>query len=60
MKSSKFDVIAEIVVVITALQMNPISVTAVEESFHEMRDKSCLCSVCGMGMKLAISIEDFP
>jgi len=26
--------------------MNPISVTAVEESFHEMRDKSYLCSVC--------------
>ena len=33
------------------LQMNPISITAVEESFHEMRDKSYLCSVCGMGIK---------
>jgi hypothetical protein len=33
------------------LQMNPISVKAVEESFHEMWDKSYLCSVCGIGMK---------
>jgi hypothetical protein len=30
---------------------NHISVTAVEVSFHEMRDKSYLCSVCGIGMK---------
>ena len=31
-----------------SLQMNPISVTAVEESYHEIRDdKSYLCSVCG-------------
>jgi hypothetical protein len=30
------------------LQMNPISITAVEESFDEMRDKSYLCSVCSM------------
>ena len=28
--------------------MNPISVTAVEESFHEMSDKSYMCSVCGI------------
>ena len=42
------------------LQMNPISVTAIEESLHEMRDKSYLCPVCGMGMKWAISIEDLP
>ena len=33
------------------LQMNPISVTAVEESFIEMRDKSYFSSVCGMGMQ---------
>jgi hypothetical protein len=35
------------------LQMNPISVTAVEASFHEMRDKSYLCSVCGIGNEMS-------
>jgi hypothetical protein len=33
--------------------MNPISVTAVEASFHEMRDKSYLCSVCGIGNEMS-------
>jgi hypothetical protein len=33
--------------------MNPISATAVEASFHEMRDKSYLCSVCGIGNEMS-------
>jgi hypothetical protein len=31
------------------LQMNPISVTVVEESFHEMRDKSYLTKISFSG-----------